>query len=119
MPEPKAPTQAQIDRAQEKVIRTLLDFLDHKQKTIRKPGGVQQVLMDIGDHARFLPAGVRPFVEAFILGVLEHDRSKFVKAYERKLSRLSNEIRATESDATPQAEVNAAVRAILRNSGLE
>lgn len=58
-------------------------------------------------------------VEAFILGVLEHDRSKFVKAYERKLSRLSNEIRATESDATPQAEVNAAVRAILRNSGLE
>lgn len=62
-------------RAREKVIRALLDFLDHKQKTIRKPGGFQQVMMDIEAYARSLPAGVRPFVEVFLLGVLERERS--------------------------------------------
>lgn len=119
MPETKAPTQAQADRAQEKVIRTLLNFLDHKRKTIHQSGGVEQVLMDIEAYARSLPAGVRPFLLAFLLGILERDRSKFVKAHEHKASRLRDEIEAEESDATPQGEVNAAVRAIFRDADLD
>jgi hypothetical protein len=43
---------------------------------------------------------------------VERERERLVQRYTRKMGRLREEIEAAESDSTPQAEVNAAVRAI-------
>jgi hypothetical protein len=59
-------------------------------------------------------------INAILLCVLGHELGpRGGRFLEREQSRLRERIWAAESDARPQAEVNAAVRAILRDSGLD
>jgi hypothetical protein len=108
MPDEITNTQARVDRSQEKTIHYMLELLAHKRRTLHHPGRFNSALLDIQGSARPLSQEVRNFLRLFLLRLLERERS-----------RLQERIRAEESDATPQAEVNAAVRAILRNSGLD
>ena len=114
MPETQASAQAQADFSQGQVIRLLLELEQHKRRILRN-GRFQVTLAQIEDYARFLPDATRQFLRLFLIRFLEREESRLVKA----LGRVREEIEAAESDSTPQAEVNAAVRAILRNSGLD
>lgn len=94
----------------------LVDFIERAH---RRELHLSPCLAEVTASLEQLPAAERAFAGELCAAILERRQARVAKRFERRMARLREQSEALESDATPQAEVNAAVRRMFHDAGLD
>lgn len=98
------------------VLGPIVDFIERAH---RRELHLSPCLGAVTASLEQLPAAERAFAGELCAAILERRHARAAKRYERRMARLREQTEALESDAMPQAEVNAAVRRMFHDAGLD